>query len=190
MSGIATGKLETVVTYLEMTAAPKAPPPPLPLCRIALMRAEPITVSFYRYLYDTIGERYLWWERRAWSNEKLNRHLAEDGVDVFVLYGGGVPAGYFELDARDAKNIELAYFGLIPDFVGRGFGRYLLRAAIDEAWLRNPARLWVHTCNLDHPAALALYQQQGFTAYDQKRKIIDDPRLTGLFSKQSGQSPA
>lgn len=185
-----TEKIETVITYLEMTAPPKSPPPPVPVGKIALMRAEKITVSFYRYLYDTVGADYLWWERRVWPDARLGEHLAADGVEVFVLYAGGVPAGYFELDVRDARDIELAYFGLIPEFVGRGFGRFLLRAAIDEAWLRAPERLWVHTCNLDHPAALALYQKGGFEPYKQERKIIDDPRQSGAMRlPQPGTSP-
>lgn len=176
-------QIETIITYLEMTAPPKSPPPPVPVGRIALMRAEAITVSFYRFLYNTVGEPHMWWERRVWSDEMLESAVCAEGVDVFVLYVGGVPAGYYEIDHRDTKNVELAYFGLMPEFVGRGFGRFMLRAAIDEAWRHTTRRVWVHTCNLDHPAALPLYQKGGFTVYDQQRKMIDDPMKAGLFDK-------
>ena len=95
---------------------------------------------------------------------------------MFVLYAGGEPAGYAELDRRSAPDIELAYFGLLPEFIGRTLGPWLLHWAIDAAWAREPQRLWVHTCSLDHPRAIALYQRAGFVPYKQERKLIPDPR--------------
>ncbi len=141
-----------------------------------------MTVPFYRYLYNTVGAPHLWWERRLLSDKELADAVLADNVDIFVLYVSGVPAGYFELAADDArKEMELAYFGLLPDFVGRGYGAYLLRAAIDEAWSREIRRLWVHTCDLDHPNALAVYQKGGFEPYDQITEVIVDPRTIDVF---------
>ncbi|WNJ98445.1 GNAT family N-acetyltransferase [Thalassospiraceae bacterium LMO-JJ14] len=175
-------ELETVITYLEMTSPPSAPPPPPPLGQLALMRAEKLTVAFYRFLYNTVGADHMWWERRMISDAELAAAVLADNVDVFVLYAGGVPAGYFELsETENGKVIELAYFGLMPEFIGQGYGAYLLRMAIDEAWSRGPHRLFVHTCNLDHPNALQVYQRAGFEVYDQKKKLIPDPRELGLF---------
>ncbi len=174
--GTPAGKIETVITYLEMTAPPASPPPPTPIGKIALMRAEMPTLSYYRYLYGAVGAPWLWWERLAMSDDKLRAIIHHENVDVFALYVAGVPAGYFELDRRVAGEVELAYFGLIEDFIGRGFGAFLLRAAIDAAWDAKPRRVWVHTCNLDHPNALAVYQRAGFVPYDQRTEVIDDPR--------------
>ena len=174
--------IETVVTYLEMTAPPTSPPPPHPSGPHALLRATGMTLPFYRYLYNTVGAPHLWWERRVMSDDDLANMVLVDHVDVHVLYVDGVPAGYFELSLDESKNImELAYFGLMPEFVGRGYGGYLLRAAIDEAWSRGIKRLWVHTCDMDHPNALPVYQKMGFVPYDQVTREVADPSVMGIF---------
>ena len=140
---------------------------------------EKPTVSFYRYLYNTVGEDWLWFERRLMQDDALTALIQDPKIEIYVLYVRGAPAGYVELDCRVENDIEIAYFGLMPEFIGRGFGRYLLDWAVDEAWSKEPQRLWVHTCNLDHPKALASYQRAGFRPYKQERSLIDDPRASG-----------
>ena len=177
------GKLECVTTYLEMTESP-GHPNILPSGRkIALLRAEQPTISFYRYLYNSVGERWLWWGRRVMSDKDLAKIINDEKVEIYTLYVGGVPAGYAELDLRIDDEIELAYFGLIPEFIGQGLGAYLLGWVIDEAWRRAPERLWVHTCNFDHPRAFATYQRAGFVPYKQETDWIDDPRAKGVLPK-------
>jgi len=177
------GKLADIVTYLEMTARPPRPPVPLPAGKLALMRAEHCTLSFYRCLYGTVGRPWLWFERLLWSDAKLAALLAKPETEIFVLHVGGVPAGFYELDRSGARDIELAYFGLMPEFIGRGYGAYLLRAAVDNAWQSNPRRLWVHTCTYDHPRALGAYQRAGFVVYRREPVIFDDPRLAGVLPR-------
>jgi len=179
----ANGKLSDTVTYLEMTAKPARPAAPVPAAKLALMRAERCTPSFYRYLYDTVGEPWLWFERRLWSDETLSAFLARAEIEIFVLYAGGVPAGYFELERVPAGDTELCYFGLTPEFIGRGFGLWFLNAAIDTAWVGNPRRVWVHTCTFDHPRALGLYQKCGFRVYERRPVVFNDPRLTGALPR-------
>lgn len=176
------GKLETTITYLEMTERPPHPPAVAPAgMKVALLRAEQPTVGFYRFLYDTVGGPWLWWERRALADEELKAIIHDERVEIFVLYVGGVPAGYAELDRREPPAVDLAYFGLVPDFIGRGLGRYLLTWAVDRAWDHRPSRVTVNTNALDHPKALAVYQRCGFRPYAQEHKVFDDPRLTGLI---------
>ena len=103
-----------------------------------------------------------------------------------MLYVSGAPAGYTELDRRKENEIEVAYCGLVPDFIGQGLGTYFLNWTIDTAWRYRPGRLWVHTCNLDHPRALQTYQRAGFVPYKQETKVIDDPRATGLIPPRAG----
>ena len=92
-----------------------------------------------------------------------------------------MPAGYFELDRRKPGECELGFFGLMPDFIGRGLGRWLLEKAVDAAWSApDVGRVWVHTCNLDHPRALGLYQKVGFVPFKQFEEPMRDPRLVGL----------
>ena len=110
------------------------------------------------------------------SDDELKVIINDEKVHIFVLYVDGAPGGYFELDYRNTPTMELAYFGLIPELIGKGYGAYLLNAAIHEAWSNDPSRLWVHTCNLDHPNALRLYQRAGFEVYKQETEIINNPR--------------
>ena len=177
------GKLTDTITYLEMTAKPLRPMRPAPAAKLALMRAERCTPSFYRYLYNNVGERWLWFERRLWTDARLGDHLARADVDVFAFYVGGVPAGYFELERASSGDTQLCYFGLMPDFIGRGLGLHLLQAAVDNGWLRGTARLWVHTSTYDHPRALGLYQRVGFRVYQRREITFDDPRLTGALPR-------
>jgi len=183
------GKLEMVITYLEMRERPTRPTTPHRAEKLALMRAEQPTLSFYRYLYDTVGEPWMWYERRRMSDDTLRAIIHDRAVRVFVLYVAGVPAGFVELDAREEGEVELAYFGLVPEFMGRGLGPYLLDWAVDEAWSYGPERVWVHTCNFDHPKAIAVYQRAGFVAYRQETKLVDDPRLDGTLPPSAGPRP-
>ena len=167
--------VETTVTSLEMRSPPKRPPAPVPLGKFAILRAERPTVSFYRYLYDTIGEPWTWTDRRRMDDETLREIIHDPRVEISVLYAAGVPAGYFELDCRIEGEVELVYLGLIPDFIGRGLGRYLLDCSVATAWTREPGRVWVQTCTLDHPGALSLYQRAGFSPYKQEVEEVVRP---------------
>ncbi len=165
-------QLETTVTYLERTSPPRRPATPAPLGKLAVLRAERPTVSFYRYLYNTIGEAWNWSERRRLDDEALRAIIRHPEVRIYVLYAAGVPAGFAELDTRRAGEVELAYLGLVPEYVGRGLGGYLLDWAVSAAWLMAPKRVWLHTCSLDHPSALPMYQRAGFVPYDQRIETV------------------
>ena len=176
-------KLKQVITTMEMRE-PQHRPAPLSLhTKVALLRAEQPTVSFYRYLYNTIGERAFWCERRRLDDDAIAALLADPEIEIYVLYVGGVPAGFAELDLGEADEIELAYFGLIPEFLNHGLADYLLGWVVDEAWRRGPNRLWLETTNFEHPTVLAAYQKAGFLPVGQETQQIDDPRATGVLPK-------
>ncbi len=181
----AISKLRVTVTYLEMTAAPSHRPVPMPLSKVALLEAEKPTVSFYRYLYNTVGEESLWGDRRELTDTMLKAIIHDPRDTVLVLHRAGVPAGFAELFRGDDGTSELAYFGLIPEFFGQGLGRYLLQAAVERAWADSPGRLVVETCTLDHPRALTLYQWAGFRPFAQKEVSREDPRSLGLIPKSA-----
>ena len=159
--------VDVLRTYLEMrtpdalrpAAAPAAAPP------LVVRRLDRPTVEEYRGLYAGVGARYHWRDRLRWSDDELAAHLALRSVTVWVLEVGGETAGYFELKRHFDDSVEIAYFGLMPAFVGRGLGRFLLTRAIEEAWALEATRVWVHTCTLDHPAALANYRARGMSEY-------------------------
>src|SRR5690348_7813445 len=104
-------ELDDVITYLEMHQRPVVPRIPAPLGKLALMRAEEPTVSFYRYLYETVGTPWLWYERRLVADAALAAEIRKPTTEIFVLYVGAVPAGYFELDTAPPDETELRYFG-------------------------------------------------------------------------------
>ena len=171
------------ITKLEMTSRPSLRPV-LPhgqdTGRVMLLKLKHPPVHFYRYLYESVGKPHVWVERRRLSDDALAETVQHDQVDIYVLYCDGAPAGYFELDFRSPPSAGLAYFGLIPDFIGRGLGSFLLATAIATAWDRRIERLWVHTNTLDHPRALPLYQKMGFVPYAQEKSSItpiDEPSL-------------
>tara|TARA_Y100000294_G_scaffold79287_1_gene74565 strand:- start:75 stop:671 length:597 start_codon:yes stop_codon:yes gene_type:complete len=173
----ADGTLEVTFTYLEM----RKPADPVPyqgptIDNLTVLRAVEPTISFYRYLYNHVGGPCLWYERRALSDGQLKTILIDPGVHVYVLYANGVPAGYAELDTRGKNDIEVAYFGLLPEFIGRKLGPWFLNWTLQRAWSRNPARLWVNTCTLDHPVALTVYRHAGFTPFREETATIRDPR--------------
>lgn len=175
------GKLEVVVTYLEMGHRPNRPLAPHRGEKLALMRVDRPVPSFYRYLYNTVGAPWLWFERRLMDDDTLCDIVHHHKVDVYVLYVGGNPAGFVELDSREPEDIEIAFVGLLPEFIGRGLGHYLLDWSVDQAWDEEPDRIWVHSCNLDHPHAIAVYQRAGFVPYRQETIVITDPRLPGVM---------
>lgn len=173
------GQLRVVTTYLEMKQPPARSPAKPPIEGLSIRRAERPTVSFYRYLYNSVGAPWLWYERQAMADCELRAIIQHPDVEVYVLYVEDVAAGYVELDRRMEGQIEVAYFGLMPEFVGRGLGPYLLDWAVVTAWHKEPNRVWVHTCNLDHPKARSVYERIGFVSYKQETTLIDDPRLGG-----------
>lgn len=174
--GTAPGTLDVVITHLEMTQRPRLPAPPPPALKLAVLHAPTISVPFYRYLYNTVGAPWLWFERRRMSDADLAAVVQHPDVEIYVLYADGEPAGYAELDRRAMPDIELAYFGLVPAFIGRRLGPWFLHWVVDAGWSRDPRRLWVHTCNLDHPRAITHYQRAGFVPFKQERKLMPDPR--------------
>ncbi len=145
-----------------------------------LARVTAPTVGFYRYLYNTVGARYLWWLRRTVPDAQIADMLAAPGVSLHVLTKGHEPAGFFELDARAGHTVNLSYFGLLPHAVGQGLGIALLRAACAAAWAHKPRMLTVNTCTADHPRALPNYLAAGFVPVRTAREHWDVPSRLGL----------
>ena len=167
--------VETTVTFLEMLADPRHHPGPPPLKPFALLHVEEPPVHFYRYLYNTIGADWLWIDRKIMDDALLKAVIHKQGIEIFVPYASGIPAGFFELDCSEAGRVDLAYLGIMPEFIGTGIGKWLLKTAIEMAWQKEPERVTVETCTLDHPRALPLYQRLGFSPYAQKDKIMEIP---------------
>jgi len=158
-----------VITYLAMTQRPALPRIEPATRKLALLKAEMQGVGYYRYLYDAVGRDWFWTDRKRLTDAELGAILHDPRVEVYVLYVDGVPAGFYELDRRQAKRVDLAYFGIVGEFQGQRLGPYLLGRAIEAAWSHGPERVTVNTCTLDHPKALPLYQRFGFVPYARKK---------------------
>jgi len=179
-SAVPPAHVATVVTSLEMRARPPARSThPFP----AGVALEPLarTVAAYRALYRAVGTDWLWFSRLVMADEKLQAILDNPQVDFFALRKDGRDAGILELDFSQPGECELSFFGVTADMVGSGVGRTLMNEAIARAWARPIKRFWVHTCTLDHPAALDFYRRSGFVPYAFQVEVFPDPRLTGIL---------
>jgi GNAT superfamily N-acetyltransferase len=161
--------MKVKTTYLEMFSRPQRVVQP-PREDLAVVHARNPTVAYYRFLYDAVGRDYDWTSRKELSDAELATLLHDPRLEVHVLMADGVPAGFAELDRRTEGEIELVQFGLLPEFIGQGLGRYFLHWTIDRAWGYGPRRFWLHTCTRDHPAALPNYLKAGFAIYKEEVK--------------------
>ena len=144
------------------------------------LMVEP-TVDFYRHLYDTVGERWTWIERRLIDDSNLQKLIQSSDVEIYILYVDDNVAGFGEIGWDTASNgSEIKYFGLMPDYIGKRLGPYFLNNIINIAWKRNPVRLRVNTCDLDHPSALRVYQKSGFNILEEIVEKLPDPTTVGL----------
>jgi len=132
--------------------------------------------ALYRQCYRTVGAEHGWRDRWDWSDEEIRVHLADPGITFHVATRAGAPLGYYELRrVTDDDSVEIAYFGLVPEALGRGLGKHLLSCAVRDAWALRPppTRVWLHTCTLDHPHALPNYAARGFVPYKTEQYEVD-----------------
>jgi GNAT superfamily N-acetyltransferase len=155
-----------VRTYLEMRDPAALRPARIVDDSIRTERVFECPASFWRYLYTEVGRDYRWIDRLPWPDESVRAYLNDPAVSLWLMTVRGAPAGYFELRRDRRGGLEIAYFGLLPEFTGRGLGAHLLTEAVEKAWALGADRVWLHTSSLDHPAALPNYLKRGFTAFD------------------------
>ncbi|SHM75820.1 GNAT family N-acetyltransferase [Actinacidiphila paucisporea] len=170
--------MSTAVTTwsLELTAPGELRPAAVPAADsgVRIVRAEVPSPDFGRFLYTAVGADCSWLDRLPWPPERWRELYERPGTELWVAYQHGSPAGYVELAGQDEGVVEIAYFGLLPDFRGRGIGGHLLSYGAARAWdlggrrPERPAtrRVWVHTCSLDGPYALDNYRRRGFRVFD------------------------
>jgi ribosomal protein S18 acetylase RimI-like enzyme len=150
-------------TYLEMRNRAALRAARVVNQRVLVARAEPATPSLWRWLYTEVGRDYRWVDRLPWTDEEARAYLEDPNVSLWLLRVEDATAGYFELRSEPDGSVEIVYFGLLPAFTGRGLGAHLLTEAVERAWAAGATRVWLHTCSLDHPAAIPNYLSRGFT---------------------------
>ena len=171
--------LAAVVTFLDMTERPQVEAHPSSL---SLHRMKAPSADEYRALFRLVGARWLWFSRLLMDDAALEAIIRDPAVEVLkVVDDDGRDSGMLELDFREAGVCELAFVGLVPELSGKGHGRWLLSEAVRRAWREGVERVHVHTCSLDHPAALAAYRRAGFLPVRRAVERFADPRVLGVL---------
>jgi len=160
--------VQAVRTYLEMIDPSALDGAPAPGPDAVVERVDNAPPTLWRFLYTEVGREYHWVDRLGWTDDDIAAYLSDPALELWVLRAGGETAGYFELRRHPDGAVEIAYFGLLPAFVGRGLGKFLLTCAVERAWARGAARVWLHTSSLDHPSALSNYLSRGFSIWKQE----------------------
>lgn len=175
------GELAAVVTFLEMRSPPETAIPSSPL---SLRSVEVPQPDYYRELFRRVGAPWLWFSRLVMDDAHLASIVQHPKVELdAVIDTSGREVGILELDFREPLECELSFIGLVPELSGKGHGRWLLAEAVRRAWRHGVTRVHVHTCSLDHPAALAAYCRAGFTPYKRAIERFPDPRVLGILPK-------
>jgi GNAT superfamily N-acetyltransferase len=143
--------------------------------RVRLRELPECSPSFYRNLYVEVGKNYHWIDRLPWTDEQIAAYLQQAEISLWLMTYDDATAGYFELRRCEDGSVEIAYFGLLPEFLGRGLGKHLLTCATEQAWADGANRVWLHTCTLDDPAALPNYLKRGFRAFKTEKYLVEIP---------------
>jgi GNAT superfamily N-acetyltransferase len=168
--------IEVTRTYLEMRNASELQPARIDDPRVRRVRIEQqrdCSVELFRYLYVEVGRDYHWIDRLTWTDDDIARYLQRPEISLWLMTYDGETAGYFELRRCEDDSFEIAYFGLLPGFLGRGLGKHLLTCAAEQAWSDGANRVWLHTCTLDDPAALPNYLKRGFRAFKTEKYTVE-----------------
>lgn len=175
--------VKVTTTYLEQLSPSDVRPARASSTDVEIRPAEIPSPELSRFLYASVGGDWYWLDRLSWTWSQWQEWLSRPGVETWIAYVRGTPAGYAELDPQPDGVVELAYFGLLPAFLGQGVGGRLLTEALQHAWTlaeRWPGqppttRVWVHTCTLDGPAALGNYEARGLTVFRTTTEEVELP---------------
>jgi GNAT superfamily N-acetyltransferase len=167
--------IEVTRTYLEMHDPSELQGARSDDPRIGIERMHECPASFFRYLYVEVGRNYQWIDRLPWTDEDIVAHLSQPEISLWLMTADGATAGYFELRRCEDGSVEIAYFGLLPEFLGRALGKHLLTCATEQAWAEGANRVWLHTCTLDDKAAMPNYLKRGFRPFKTEEYEVELP---------------
>ena len=166
--------MQVTRTYLELTTPGQFQSAFGHFPEIDIERVAHPSPELYRHCYRTVGEAYHWRDRWDWTDEEIRTHLGKSEISLYVARRDAALAGWYELRrVPDDASVEIAYFGLAPGAIGVGLGKHLLSCAVRDAWALEPARVWLHTCTLDHPHALPNYRKRGFVPYKTEQYEVE-----------------
>jgi GNAT superfamily N-acetyltransferase len=174
----------TIVTSLELRERPKArPAPPAPF---RLNRWKQPSADKYRALFRRVGEPWLWFSRLVMEEQALLAIIHDPAVEIYAVEDRrGIEIGLLELDFRTAGQTGIGFLGLVPELTGKGHGNWLMAQALGMGWRKDTARMWVHSCTLDHPGALGFYRRHGFVPFERAVETFADPRVAGVLPRDA-----
>jgi GNAT superfamily N-acetyltransferase len=168
--------MHEVITCLEMIAPTqlvRGRPPPAPLEMEEVdSAAAPLVRSIYVHIWEGLASG----GRMAWSDAQWKHELSRPGVRSWVARVHGDVVGFVELEAEPDGDVGIVVFGLVPEFVGKGFGGAFLTRVTETAWKPMSQssgltkRVWVQTSSGDHPHALQNYERRGFRVFRFERE--------------------
>ena len=180
-TALAPGKIAAVVTYLEMMERPEG----AKASSVKLRKIYSPDLNWYRSVFRRAGEHWLWWSRLEISDPQLSSVLNSPTTALFIAESDGTEVGMAELDRSVPNQVEIAFFGLYAEALGKGLGHRFMDALLEKAWADSTSRVWVHTCTLDSPVALPFYVKCGFRPYKRAIEVADDPRLRGVLPESA-----
>jgi GNAT superfamily N-acetyltransferase len=168
-----TSTIEVTRTYLEMRDPAELKGARIESPRVRIEQLLDCSPTFFRYLYVEVGRSYRWIDRLPWTDDDIIAHLSQAEISLWLMTDDGTNAGYFELRRCEDGSVEIAYFGLLPGFPGRGLGKHLLTCATEQAWAGGANRVWLHTCTLDDRAAMPNYLKRGFRPFKTEKYSVE-----------------
>lgn len=170
-------KTQITTYYLELRSVDELEPSGSEMPDLEIREARIASPELGRFLYTAVGRSWGWTDRLSWSYSKWLAHLERPEVEVWIAHVGGVIAGYVELERQPGESVEIAYFGLLSQFMGRGIGGLLLSDTVERAFRTGARRVWLHTCSLDSPRALENYKARGFKLFKEETSLKDVPPI-------------
>ncbi len=160
--------------YLEIHSAQEINELKTLLPEYKISNIAPPNFELNKFFYKNIGKKHQWTDRLIWSDTQWIDYVENEKVDTFILKRNEDMAGYFELiHHKSANEIEIAYLGLLDDYLNKKIGSFLLYSALKKSFLKNPKRVWVHTCSLDHKNALNNYLSRGMKVFKEETLFLN-----------------
>ena len=152
--------------YLEIHSIEDLKDPLIFSDKYFIKMVEPSDFQLNKFFYKNVGKKHHWVDRLIWTEKQWIEYTTNEKVKTYILKKKDDLAGYFELIIhRDKNEVEIAYLGLLEDYLNKKLGSYLLSSAIENSFLSKPERVWVHTCSLDHKNALINYTSRGMKIF-------------------------
>ena len=159
--------------YLEIHSFKELKESPELSDEFEILKINPPDFQLNKFFYKNVGKKHRWIDRLIWTDIQWTEYVNDSNVDTFILKQINNMVGYFELIYhKDTDEVEIAYLGLLEEYLNKKLGSFLLNSALKKSFLKVPKRIWVHTCSLDHKNALRNYLDRGMKVFKEETLSI------------------